>query len=446
MQNIAVMRKLNKTRSKYIWGDSRNLIEYLSKSSVQLFLTSPPYFDLLNYGDDPRQIGYGFSNYEAYLQAIRAIFKQCLYCAKDSGTLWVIVDTFRREGGVKFLPADIVKECESAGWILKDIIIWNKCQTSPWSRKGQLRNQFEYILFFAKSKKYKYRIDRIRDVKDLKQWWVKYPERYAPMGKVPSNIWEFPIPVQGSWAKTQLNHACPIPWELAERIIAVSSDEGDLVVDPFAGSGTALAQAAVMGRRYFGVDNQQEYQAHFYKTILPLFAARKKTHVATQNPFLLKQNRFNKLVLDLRILKFPWVLSRLLHKKIPNSTIVAIVALQKKHNTSAIGSTVAQVEYTLIFDGLPRLSYKSAVSDLAKHPPLSKFGIGSDIRLVRAKDGLRWMTQLNRTKTLYSYENGKTHSYTKAYGPRELTPDALGRLHGPVIFSPMKVRVEIPGQ
>src|SRR5207253_1419630 len=140
------------------------------------------------------------------------------------------------------------------GWLLKDIIIWNKTRTLPWSGHGQFRRIFEYILFFAKTSAFKYHVDRIKEPDDLKEWWVKYPERYSPKGKVPSSIWTFPIPVQGSFSRSNFRHFCPFPSSLIERILLLTTDLGDCVFDPFAGSGVVLAQAKAMGRRFIGCD------------------------------------------------------------------------------------------------------------------------------------------------------------------------------------------------
>ncbi|KAF6586438.1 site-specific DNA-methyltransferase, partial [Paenibacillus sp. EKM208P] len=78
----------------------------------------------------------------------------------------------------------------------------------------------------------------IKNVDKLMEWWIDYPERYNPEGKVPENIWEFPIPTQGSWGnkidfgEEEFRHACPFPPEMMARLILLSSDKNDVVLDP----------------------------------------------------------------------------------------------------------------------------------------------------------------------------------------------------------------------
>lgn len=110
-------------------------------------------------------------------------------------------------------------------------------------------------------------MDRIREIANLKKWWMTYPERYNPKGKAPSNLWEFITPIRG-WGNGYLNHFCPFPFSLVERIISISTDENDLVFDPFAGSGSVLAMAYVMKRNSVGIDINKKYKENFEKEVL----------------------------------------------------------------------------------------------------------------------------------------------------------------------------------
>ncbi|MFH1194431.1 MAG: site-specific DNA-methyltransferase [bacterium] len=164
--------------------DARQLLNTIKLPLVDLIITSPPYADLKNYGTRD-QIGFG-QNYEMeYLPALKNVFFQCYATTKENGAMWIVVDTFKKYGQLKLLPFDVARICAECGWILRDIIIWDKGKTLPWSHKGQLRNRFEYILFFTKTNNYKYYVDRIKDPIDLKEWWVKYPERYSQKEKNP---------------------------------------------------------------------------------------------------------------------------------------------------------------------------------------------------------------------------------------------------------------------
>ena len=127
--------------------DSRKISEVLPKEFlIQTTITSPPYYNMKDYGVED-QVGYGQS-YDSYLDDITNIFKQVLEHTVEDGTLWIIVDTFKRKDGLVLLPYDIADRLKEAGWILQNIIIWKKDKTVPWATGGFVQRKFEYILFF----------------------------------------------------------------------------------------------------------------------------------------------------------------------------------------------------------------------------------------------------------------------------------------------------------
>jgi DNA modification methylase len=124
---------------------------------------------------------------------------------RDDGSLWLIADTYMAQGEAprRLLPVpfDLSRTAEEAGWTLRDVVIWRKDRALPWSNGTRLRNAFEYILLLVKGPTPKYYLDRPREHDDLREWWVRFPERYNPQGKAPANVWDLPIPRQGSWEK-----------------------------------------------------------------------------------------------------------------------------------------------------------------------------------------------------------------------------------------------------
>jgi len=257
---------------KYYIGNARNIITIFKSRNIpkpSLIISSPPYFDLLDYDGLRKQIGYGQNNYNLYLNDVAQVFHTCYELTEENATFWLIVDTFKKKGELIALPFDIIRKLKEfdESWVLKDIIIWDKHKNLPWNSKGKFKNQFEYILFFSKGKNYKFKIDMVREINDLKKWWLSYPERYNPQGKAPSNVWQFTIPIRG-WGNGNQNHFCPIPFPLAEKIISISTDFEDVVFDPFAGSGSALALASSMGRRAYGIDINMNYKKRFLKEVI----------------------------------------------------------------------------------------------------------------------------------------------------------------------------------
>jgi len=259
--------------AKYYIGNSRNLVRIFQNRKIpspNLIISSPPYFDLLDYDGIKGQIGFGQSDYDGYLSDVAKIFQHCYELAEENATFWLIIDTVKKRGEVVPLPFDIqrkLKEMYKKTWKLKDIIIWNKVKNLPWNLKGKFKNQFEYILFFTKGSNFKFNIDRVREINDLKKWWMSYPERYNEQGKAPSNVWQYTTPIRG-WGNGKQNHFCPIPFPLAEKIISIGSDKGDVIFDPFVGSGSALALASIMGRRSYGTDINKEYKKRFEKEVI----------------------------------------------------------------------------------------------------------------------------------------------------------------------------------
>ena len=107
--------------------------------------------DLKDYGVE-NQIGFGQS-YEKYLSDLQSVFGQILQRTKDDGTLWIIIDTFKRNGSVVPLPFDLANKLKEIGWHFQDVIVWKKDKTGPWSTSGFIQKKIEYILFFSKQKK-----------------------------------------------------------------------------------------------------------------------------------------------------------------------------------------------------------------------------------------------------------------------------------------------------
>lgn len=129
-------------------GDARTVAANLRPGSISVTVTSPPYWNLKDYGVT-NQIGWGQS-YADYINDLISIFRHIHTATRDYGTLWIVLDTFRVQGNVRILPFDLARKLsDEVGWLLQDVVIWDKGKTLPWSRRGQLRNRFEYVLCFS---------------------------------------------------------------------------------------------------------------------------------------------------------------------------------------------------------------------------------------------------------------------------------------------------------
>jgi len=301
--------------------------EYTQQTSlIDVTITSPPYHDIIDYDSGENQVGFG-QDYGEYKEDLGFVFKNIFNLTKKSGSLWLIVDTYSKDKKLVPMPFELITKIVEQGWILKNIFIWKKDKTRPWVQKGHLRKIYEYILFFVKSQDFKFYVDRIRELNldDYKEWWVKYPERYNPKGKIPTNIWEYPIPVQGSWRQKGINHSNPLPVGLIHRILSLVTDENDVVCDPFSGTGTVLAAANAMDRRYLGFELNETYVENFSSNIKELVKDEVQRIQSKYPDYYDMQTRLSNLILDLRLVKFP----KSVFKTMVNSNILDNNALQK---------------------------------------------------------------------------------------------------------------------
>lgn len=387
--------------SEVFLGDARNLKKKLKKESLDVTITSPPYFDMKDYGHAD-QIGFG-QDYQAYLKDLRGIFKDVYYATKSTGSLWVVIDTFKRDGAVVTLPFDFAREISAVGWKLQDIIVWKKDKTVPWSKKGTTRKIFEYVLFFSKTNDFKYYSERAREIRDLKEWWVRYPERYSPYGKSLEEIWEYSIPTQGSWGEGYIKHFCPLPEDLVRRILLLTTDEGDAVFDPFSGSGTVPAQAAFMARAYYGFELNESYLQMFNAYLEQNIERRLREYRASS--FSIDAEVFKETILNLRVLKY----ARVLFKKLKSEGLsIQKIWVERTGKPFDGKYEVAAAEYVLLVDASAEGELAAAITQIITIPPLSKFGIAATFEVITDPD--EFVRRLPSDQ-LFVYTANNTHQH-----------------------------------
>ncbi len=401
-------------------GDVRQLEILLSKAYQKPVLTStitsPPYGNLKDYGH-PKQIGWG-QPHEEYLVEMRSVFRALYRHTRFDGTLWIVVDTLREPGGpLQPLPFQLADEAKEAGWQLRDILVWRKDKTLPWSSRGRLRNTFEYILLLSKTDEFKYYVDRIRDPIRLEQWWVKWPERYNPQGKVPTNVWDIPIPVQGAWRNSLIQHMCPLPPDLVERLVLLTTDPGDVVLDPFAGTGVVVAEAQRLGRFGVGVELVERYVKDFARVTKPEIMKRSRAdalaHTQAQSEWL------QDVISRLRVVKYPRVLLQRLRTARPELPVPSLVVaiMEKRSSDGAVAPRLigARVLWAVDADVAVCDEVRRALKEAAAVPPASKFGIAGEIEVMSSAElaghlrGRRW----------FLYANGRTWKRDRALSANE---------------------------
>lgn len=410
-------------------GDARLLAKKLASESIDVTVTSPPYFDMKDYGR-PNQIGYG-QDYEAYLSDLETVFTEVFRATKTTGSLWIIIDTFRKGQEVVPLPFDLATRLKQTGWTLRDIIIWKKERTVPWIHSGATKRIFEYILVFSKGTgTFKYDQDKFREVTDLKRWWVRYPERYNPRGKAPEEIWSYDIPVQGSWGDHYVRHFCPLPTELVSRIIQQTTEPQQVVLDPFAGSGTVPTVGKLLNRRYVGFELNSEYVDMFKKHLRQQLELQEQTPHDPLTEDLAAA--FEAKIISLRILKFGRLILRQLHKNLPSSEAKVFAFQSRDVPTEKFKHYSAQYFVRLLNNNLEPLARTLIEQTIAK-PPLSKFGIQATYKFVSEIDYFN-----SNQKSAEYFEYTLTNSHFHA-GHKKLEEAWEGK---GLLFSPIKVEVE----
>lgn len=416
----------------YLIEDSRNIGAAFLKNKfekVDLILTSPPYFDIKNYENAERQIGYKQS-YDEYLNDIALVLQNCYSISKDHATLWLVMDTINRKGITCPLPFDIHKKLldlnNNNTWILRDVIIWNKYKNLPWHAKGRFKNQFEYILFFSKTDDYKYYLDRVREIADYKKWWLTYPERYNPNGKPPSNVWEFTIPIRG-WGNGYQNHFCPFPFPLIERILLVSSDENDVIFDPFAGSGSVIAMAQQMNRKAIGFDINQKYKDQFEKEVLNgakyYWKKRKKELNEIKDKIIL----FKETNQQLRKIKAGIKLKELFQDQIVENDIT-FIAMDKDNETKEIDFIIFSKEKEPFIN---LSAYGDSINELER-----KYKVKINIKEKSTEELLNSDYKENK---FFGYLSNKIYNYEKEFSIEQIIFNS-GRQD--ILFTNIEVKID----
>jgi DNA modification methylase len=416
--------------NKIHMGDARELSKRLQNESVAVTITSPPYFDLKDYGTK-NQIGFG-QDYKQYLTDLCGVFSEVRRATKSNGSLWVVIDTFRRDQEVWPLPFDLASKLTADGWSLRDIIIWKKDRTLPWTHEGTTKKIFEYILVFAKKgQSFRYDADDFRDPIQLKRWWVQYPERYNPKGKALEEIWNFDIPTQGSWGSKHLSHFCPLPSGLVGRIIKLATAEGDLVLDPFAGTGTVPSQAIFSKRSYLGFELNKKYIAMFHAYM----KQSKKVSSIANLETRAQQSEFEQNILDLRTLKFARLLFLGAAGESGDFGVERVLTWRLDTlPTEKNKIVVSKFVFVLKRRGLVK-RLKEKVMSLISTKPLSKFGIQADIGYVEID---KTIAGFQRDQVVFGYTATNSYSYAK----RMLQEEALFSRY-PVI-STIGKNLEVP--
>lgn len=288
-----------KTIHKIIHGDSRQM-NRMEDRSIHLAITSPPYWQLKDYGTD-NQIGF-HESYESYINNLNLVWKECHRVLHPGCRLCInIGDQFARSvyyGRYKVIPirTEIIKFCETIGFDYMGAVIWQKvttCNTTggatimgsfPYPRNGILKLDYEFILLFKKQgvPPAPTKEQKDRSIMTKEDWNTYF-----------SGHWHF------AGAK-QTGHIAMFPEELPARLIKMFSFPYETVLDPFLGSGTTALAARNLGRSSVGY----EINSDFIPTIRNKLNVGQSDIAASEYVFL---NDGVKGDLDTEIEKLPYI-------------------------------------------------------------------------------------------------------------------------------------------
>ena len=251
-------------------GDVLEVLKYVPEESIHLTFTSPPYYNARDYSIYP--------SYEAYLRFLEKVFQETYRITKEGrflivNTSPVIIPRISRAHSSKRypIPFDIHYFLVEMGWDFIDDIIWQKPEYSVKNRVGGFQ-QHRKPLAYKPNATTEYLMVYRKQTEKLIDWNIRqYSQEIVEQSKVAdgfetTNVWQI-------HPKSDKVHSAIFPVDLCKRVIEYYSYKGDLVFDPFGGSGTLGRTAKVLGRNFFLTEKEQKYFEYMqtFKTEKGLF-------------------------------------------------------------------------------------------------------------------------------------------------------------------------------
>ena len=258
-------------------GDAVTVLRELPVESVALTVTSPPYYHQRDYKISG-QIGQEGS-LDEYLSHVGEVLSEILRVTDNRGSCFFVVGDTYENRKLLLVPHRIAILATDVGWTVRNDLIWRKAAPAPESPRNRWRSGYEHIIFLTKQTGgYRFFADEIRVPyadQTLRRWGAgqsyggkKSKDRSSerdsrmrdgqtfnlnPKGCIPTDVLTL------ASANKSVDHYAAFPESLVAPLIEVCSSPGDLVLDPFAGSGTTCTVARKLGRRFFGIELNPKY-------------------------------------------------------------------------------------------------------------------------------------------------------------------------------------------
>jgi adenine-specific DNA-methyltransferase len=233
-------------------GDSLEMLARLKGQPVALTVTSPPY----NIGkayEETMPVGDYLAWCAQWIQLVHSV-------TRPDGAFWLNLGYLELPGRAKAVPIPYLLWDKVPFYLIQEVV-WNYGAGVAAKRSFSPRNE-KFLWYVKDALRYTFNLDEVRD-KD-----VKYPNqrkngklRCNPLGKNPSDVWQFPKVTSGANRSSaeRTSHPAQFPVAVVERIIKACSEPGDLVLDPFLGSGTVAEVALRLGRQVIGIEISEAY-------------------------------------------------------------------------------------------------------------------------------------------------------------------------------------------
>lgn len=272
------------TRFEVHTGNVAEEINKINDSSINCTITSPPYFGLRKYSEDhPSEIG-SEKRLEDYVSNLQSIFEKIRDKTTDSGTLFLNLGDTYIDNQLMGVPWRVAFALGEVGWNLRSDIIWRKPNAMPSSVKNRFTVEHEYVFFFSKHKKnYSFYQDAVREPHvtfsenskmrggrahlgkrggtpelgknsgNANLHNGRWDQAFHPHGRNKRTVWDIPL------GKFRGAHFAVFPEKLVEICLNSGTIQGDLVFDPFTGSGTTGVVAMKNQRNFIGCELVPEY-------------------------------------------------------------------------------------------------------------------------------------------------------------------------------------------
>ena len=233
------------------FGDCRELLKNIPTKSIKLVVTSPPYNISKKYGKYQDKL-----KFEEWEELINEVIREVSRVLTDDGSLFLNLSPVPIGKNKEILPLpylgyNIIKK---NGFFLRNLITWNFNGMQNCTKR--LSGRYENILWAVKDLE-----NYIFNLEDIKIPYItKKDKRITGSGRNPTDVWFFNLVNNVTKKKRNITHPTVYPLEMIERIIKMSSNEGDLILDPFLGSGTTLVAAKKLNRSGIGFEIDEKYK------------------------------------------------------------------------------------------------------------------------------------------------------------------------------------------